>query len=176
MQRPQCFIRSWGGCCGGTRQVGWAQPLVACLLCVQAYPQPSAQASSCQQWLPFWAPSSRKEGSSALTMPLGVMCWLAASQQIPRRALSCHQAGTQSCLTLLDTPPAPPGQWGPPSLPNPTRGSFLPFSWVSRVEQSLQQPKRLRSTCLRLHFQKQKVSTASECASIERFLATFPLA
>lgn len=48
----------------------------------------------------FWVWNFRKEGSSALTMPPGVMCWLAASQQMPRRALSCPQAGTHSCLAL----------------------------------------------------------------------------
>lgn len=105
--RPQCLTKSQEGHC--RNETSGLGPASGCLSTPCAStpptqckhtPPPSAQVSSCQQWLPFWAPSSRKEGSSGLTMPLGVMCWLAASQQIPRRALSCHQAGTQSCLVL----------------------------------------------------------------------------
>lgn len=100
MQRRKCLTRSWGVFCRERGQMGWAQPLVPCLLPVQTFPTPGSQASPCQQRPPFWAQNFRKEGSSALTMPPGVICWLAASQQIPMRALSCPQAGTQSCLAL----------------------------------------------------------------------------
>lgn len=98
MQR-RCLTRSWGGFCRGREQMGWAQLLVPCLLPVQAFPAPGSQASPCQQRLPFWAQNFRKEGSSALTMPPGVICWLAASQQIPMREGSQLSSGWDTELS-----------------------------------------------------------------------------
>lgn len=42
MQRFQCLTRSWGR---GRGEMGWAQPLVACPLPVQAFPASSSEAS-----------------------------------------------------------------------------------------------------------------------------------